>query len=377
MKTIGDSEMPLEHRPRGFSSRDGAVLVIVMLVSGIMLMSVMSMMLLAGNASHRMRRMTLNAKALSIAEAGIADMIGRLTTNYWHWQDSTNSLQFADGWFYVVSRTNQGGNVIITSTGRVQDVSRVTSVELLGTERDRNDLLFSLDGAILSGGDVRFRTAAFTIRGNVHSNQEITSTSGAHQGDFLPASNATEVVISAVGDIDPDLDGFHETGVEARELPQFDFESYRQMTCPNEGSRIEGDLDERHWDPPVPSNGVIYVNGNVIISGNTSLQGISLVVNGDITLENNYSQQDVPDGMPALLSTGNIYLANRGRLEGLVYSQLNVYIQNNVDIDGGIISGGYTEVNNKTEVTHPSDYPDWDPLQPDIPPEVIVGGWLR
>ncbi len=359
------------------NSRDGTVLIVVMLVSMIMLMAVTSMMTLAGNASFRMRRMMIDAKAMNIAEAGIADMIGRLTTNYWHWQDNTNAAQFADGSYVVVSQTLGDGNVIVTSTGTVDGVSRVTAIELLGTERDRNDLLFSLNGAILSGGDVRFRTAAFTIRGNIHSNQEITSGSGADQGDFLPASNATEVVISAVGDIAPGWEGGNVTyssEPDPRELPEFDFDSYRQLAI-EDGIYIDGDLDERHWNS-APANGIIYVNGDVVLSGNSSIHG-TLVVNGNVTFQNNYSQTAFAEGMPAVLSKGSVDMSNRGRIEGLVYAAVNVYVNNNVDIDGGIISGGFTEINNKTEVTHPSDYPDWDPLQPDIPPEVIVGGWLR
>ncbi len=359
-------------RPRR-ASRNGSALLAVMLISGILLLAATAMLALASNASFRMRRLAFDSKALSIAEAGIADTIGKLTTNYWHWQDATNAANFAEGSYFVISRTLPGGSVLLISTGTVGTVSRMTAVELLGTDRDRNDMLFSLDGAILSGGDVRFRTAAFTIRGNVHSNQEIISASGAQNGDFLPATGATNVFITAVGGIG-NLQGTLQPGVTPRELPAFNFDSYRQLAIAG-GIYLEGNQSPRHWNPR-PANGIMYVNGNITISGDSSLVG-TLVVNGNVTFENNYTQTAFAPGMPAVLSTGNVTMGNRGRIDGLVYAAVNVFINNNVDIDGGIISGGYTEINNSSDITHPSEAPDWDPLQPAVPPEVIVGGWLR
>lgn len=372
-----------DRQRRGVDSGNGSVLVVVMLVSGILLIAATAMMALAMNASHRTRLMTVDTQALNVAEAGIADMIGKMTPpdDYWSWVGQTFSTNFppgSDSSYRVTVRlaTNQAtgnANVLISSVGTVGGISRATTVELLGTPRDINDDRFSLNGAILAGGDVRFRTAAFAIKGNVHSNQEITSQSGAHNGDFLPADGATECYITAVGGIG-NLQGTHETGVVPRELPEFNFDSYRQLAIDN-GIYIDGDINERHWNP-APPNGIIYVNGNARIRGNSSLNG-TLVVNGNVRFENNYSSGATIPGMPAVLATGNVDMSNRGRIDGLVYAGGNAYINNNVDIDGGIVSVGYTEVNNKTDVFHPSDYPDWDPLQPAIPPEVIVGGWLR
>jgi len=347
---------------------------VVMLVSGVLMMAGAAMVVLASNASFRMRRQLVNTQALNVAEAGIGDMIGRLSADYLAWQDSTNSSTFGEGTFAVVSKTMPGGNVIITSQGTVGAVTRVVAVELLGTERDRNDMLFSLDGAILSGGDVRFDTAAFTIRGNVHSNQKITSAGGAKNGDFYAGvgddSQGTITAVESIGNLDATL----VPGVPVRELPAFNFDSYRQLAIDG-GLYYNGNQTFKGVNL-APANGIIYVNGDVRISNNSSLVG-TLVANGNITLENNFDQTPYAAGMPALLATGNVIMGNRGVLNGLVYAGVNAYIENNVNIKGGIISVGFTEVNNNSDIYHPADMPPWDPLQPAVPPEVLVGGWLR
>jgi len=356
------------------SKKAGSTLFVVIVISAILMMTGAAMVALASNAGFRMRRQLVSAKALNVAEAGIGDMIGRLSADYVAWQDSTNSATIGEGRFSVTSRLMPGGNVIITSQGTVGDITRVASVELLGTDRDRNDMLFRLDGAILSGGDVRFRTAAFTIRGNVHSNQKVTSSNGAQNGDlYAGVGNNSPGTITAVETIG-NLGGSHIPGSPVRELPAFNFDSYRQLAIDG-GQYFNGSQTFKGVNLK-PANGIIYVNGNVSIQNNSSLVG-TLVANGNITLANNFTQTPYAAGMPALLATGNVTMGNRGRLNGLVYAGVNAYIANNVDVLGGIISVGFTEVNNHTDIYHPTDMPPWDPLQPAVPPEVIIGGWLR
>lgn len=345
----------------------------VMMISGVLLLTATAMIVLASNASFRMRRLAVDSRALHVAEAGIADMIGKMTEDYWYWQSNINELAFTDGSFTVVSQVQIGGNVLLISTGTVGTVSRVTSVELLGNDRARNDSFFSVDGAILSGGDVRFRTSDFRIRGNVHSNQDITSESGADQGTFEPSSGLSNVYITAVGTVG-DLQGELHGGVPPRELPEFDFDSYRQLAI-EDGLYLDGNQTIRHWGA-LPANGIVYVNGDLTLGGDSHFSG-TLVVNGNINFRNEVNSASLSPDMPAILCTGSISLGNKGSVAGLIYAGINVYIQNHVVIDGGIISVGYTEINNRTEVDHSTEPPVWDPLQPDVPPEVIVGGWLR
>ena len=81
--------------------------------------------------------------------------------------------------------------------------------------------------------------------------------------------------------------------------------------------------------------------------------------------------------MPSLLSTGTITIQNNTTLNGIVYAAVNVILRNNTTINGGVISGGYTDIRNSVEIHHGAGYPVWDPLNPEVPPEVIAGGWLK
>jgi hypothetical protein len=356
-------------------SRDaGSVMLVVMLLSAILMLASAAMGVIASNAIFRMRRLMVTSQALHIAEAGVADMIGRLSENYLAWERSTNTASFAGGTYRVVTTPTVGNGVIVTSVGEIGSQTRVASVELLGTERNRNDSLFALDGAILADGEVRFRTAAFTIRGNVHSNQRITSATGAQNGDFYAniTNNAPGSItsVSTIGD----LKGTHFPGSPVREIPAFNLDSYRELAL-NGGIFYQGNQTLKGWHGR-PANGIVYVNGNVTISNNSSLVG-TVVATGDITIENNFAHTAFSAGMPAFLTNGNLKLDNRGRINGLVYAGGNVLIANNVDIIGGIISRGYTDINNHTDIYHASAMPDWDPLQPSVPPEVIIGGWVR
>lgn len=209
--------------PTGNAGRRGSALMVVMCISAALLLASMVMAYITNQAMARAQRLNTGAQALAIAEAGIADMVSLLSTNYNMWRDATNTADFGGGSFTVVSRTQTNGNVLITSSGTMGGVTRTTIMELLGTLQDINDSLFSLDGVILSGGDVRFSSAAFTINGNVHANGNVLSANGAQNGDFT--NNAVITAVGSVGTLDATL----QPNSPERVLPTFDFDSYRQM----------------------------------------------------------------------------------------------------------------------------------------------------
>lgn len=355
---------------KDYEGRRGSTLMTVMCLSIVLLFASMVMAYMTNQSIARSRRINNGAQTLAIAEAGIADMVARLSTNYNQWSDATNTSTFGGGSFTAVSATQSNGNVVITSSGTLDGITRTTVMELLGTYQDLNDDLFSLDGAILSGGNVTFDSAAFTINGNVHANGDIISSGGAKNGDFTNTA-----VITANGTIG-DLDATLQPGSPTRTLPTFDFDSFRELAITN-GIYYSNTVTLANWNG-TPSNGIVYVNGNVTVKNHSSLCG-TLVANGDITVINqfNHTAFQGTTNMPALLSTGNIDLDNRETYNGVIYADGNVIIRNNMTCHGGIISGGYTDIKNKVTMNQPNGYPPWDPLNPSVPPEVIVGGWLK
>ncbi|MCA1808414.1 MAG: hypothetical protein ABR497_10515 [Kiritimatiellia bacterium] len=355
----------------GRRARAGSVLMVVMCLSGVLVMAGMFMVIMTNQAAARTRRMTDSSRALALAEAGVADLVSRLTTNYNQWRDTTLSADFGGGSYSVVTETQSNGNVLVTSEGTLHGVTRTTVVELLGTLQDINDALFSLDGVILAGTHVEFTTAAFSINGNVHANGDITSAQGAQNGDFL--SNTVVSAAGAIGNLSVPV-GQQQPGSPAQDLPEFNFDSYRQMAIDG-GVYYPNSVTLANWNA-VPTNGVVYVNGNVTVKNNSSLHG-TLVANGSITVENNFAHTSFSSNFPALMATGNITMRNRGTYNGVIYSGGNVEIQNNMTCNGGIISVGYTAIRNNVTMNQPDGYPLWDPDNPEIPPEVVVGGWLR
>ncbi len=244
---------------------------------------------------------------------------------------------------------------------------RTTIVELLGTSEDENNDRWDIDGAILAGTYVSFASAAFTINGNVHANGNITESSGGKNGDI----NGT---VSAVGTIG-DLKGTLQPSAPFRDLPSFNIESFRVLAT-NGG--VYYPTNKTFSGVTISSpNGITYVNGNVTIQNKSYLNG-TLVANGTVTIDNKFEQHTVVNAnYPAIICKGTLDVNNRTRWNGLLYSEGNIIFRNNMVVQNGVIAKCYVDIKNNVTVTKGGSYPPWDPLNPAVPPEVIVGGWLK
>lgn len=359
-------------------SKAGSVLVAVLGVSLILMLAGVTMVVLSRQSMHRIQRTAHYAQAQAVAEAGIADMIAKLGTNYTAWQNTNyTALFFTNGAYYVTTELQTNGNVLITSDGIYMDASNRTIMELLGTVQTHWNELYDTNSAILSDGVITLATGAYDIYGNVHGNGNVSLANGDVYGNV----SAGGTVSGSSG-----VTGTISNGAPLSPIPPagpFNFDSYRQMAT-NGGAYREGN-QTLSGDPiasPVPvngiSNGVLYVNGDLTIANNSSFAG-TIVVNGNVTIVNHFTQTDFPgtSNMPSVLSTGTITIQNHTTLSGVVYATGNVILQNNTTIYGGVISGGYTDIRNSIEIHPGTGYPAWDPLNPEVPPEVIVGGWLK
>ncbi|MBU4211548.1 MAG: FapA family protein [Kiritimatiellae bacterium] len=368
-------------KPRApHNDRAGSALVAVLGVSLILMLAGVTMVVLSRQSMHRIHRTVRYAQAQAVAEAGIADMIAKLGTNYTAWQNTTYmNTFFTNGAYYVTTRQTNG-NVLITSDGIYMEASNRTIIELLGTVSSNWDELYNLNSAVMAGGNVNFSTAAFTMNGDIHANGNATSSGGAQNGTV----NGN---ISAVGNIGTfnNVTGTNNDEAAVETIPPtgpFNFDSYRQMAT-NNGTYLESNQTLVGKPITNSANGILYVNGNLTIQNQSSFTG-TIVVAGNVTIVNHFTQTNDPSiydpvssNMPSLLCTGNITINNNTTLNGVVYAAGNVIIQNNTTINGGVISGGNTEIQNSTTITAGAGYPVWDPLDPTVPPEVIVGGWLK
>jgi hypothetical protein len=354
--------------PKTRAANQGFALVVAMGILTLLLLATLALTTMTNQSSFRVRRINRDAKALACAEAGIADMISKLGTNYVYWQNnSINNTNFEDGAYSVVSQKKTNNNVLITSDGTYGTSHRTTIVELLGTTQDANNNRWDIDGAILAGTWIKFASAAFDITGNVHANGNITEESGGKNGDISGT-------VSAVGTIG-DLDGTLQPGAPFRVLPVFNFESFRIMATNN---GVYYPTNKTFSGVTISSpNGITYVNGNVLIQNRSNLEG-TLVANGTVTVENRFEQHTVVNAnYPAIICKGTLDVDNRTRWNGLLYSQGNIILRNSMEVQNGVIAVGYVDIKNNVNITKGTGYPPWDPLNPSVPPEVVVGGWLK
>jgi Tfp pilus assembly protein PilX len=355
--------------PKNRAANQGFALVIAMVILTLLLLATMALTTMTNQSAFRVRRINRDAKALACAEAGIADMIAKLGTNYLYWQNNTTAnTDFEGGAYSAVSQKKTNNNVLITSVGTFNTSQRTTVVELLGTTENANNDLWDIDGAILAGTYVAFASAAFTVNGNVHANGNITESSGGKNGDI-------NGIVSAVGTIG-DLDGTLQPASPRRDLPVFNIDSFRTLAL--NGGAYYPTNKTFSGQTISSSNGIIYVNGNVTIANKSTLNG-TLVANGTVTIDNKFEQHNsINANYPAIICKGTIDVNNRTRWNGLLYSSGgNIILRNNMEIQNGVIANGYVDIKNNVTVTKGSGYPPWDPLNPTVPPEVIVGGWLK
>ena len=367
-------------RPYGAGNTTGSALVAVLGISMILMLAGVTMVVLSRQSMHRIHCTAHNAQAQAVAEAGIADMVAKLGANYTLWQNNTNTATFFTNGAYYVTTVQTNGNVLITSDGIYMAASNRTIMELLGTVQTHWNELYNTNSAVMSDGDVRFTTAAWTMNGDTHANQDIETSGGGKNGNINGDVSAVGN-IGTLNNVTGDTDDEATPETVPPEGP-FNFDSYRQMAT-NNGVYLEGDQTLNGKPIASPTNGILYINGDLTIQNQSSFTG-TIVVNGNVTIVNHFTQTNTPScydpvssNMPSVLSTGTITINNHTTLNGVVYAAVNVILQNSITINGGVISGGYTEIQNNITITHGTGYPVWDPLNPEVPPEVISGGWLK
>ncbi|MBU4200123.1 MAG: hypothetical protein KKG09_06700 [Verrucomicrobia bacterium] len=369
MRTL-HQDIGKHHAPH--NGHEGSALITILGVSLILMLAGLTMVVLSSQSMHRIKRTVQTAQAQAVAEAGIADMVAKLGSNYSLWQNATNAATFlTNGIYYVRTELQTNGNVLITSDGIYMDSSNRTIMELLGTIQTHWNELYDINSAILSDGLITLATGAYDIYGNVHANSDVILANGDVYGNV----SAGGTVSGSSG-----VTGTISNGAPISTIPPtgpFNFDSYRQMAT-NNGTYLEGNQTLSGNPIASPANGILYVNGTLTIDNNSSFAG-TIVANGNVTIVNHFTQTSFPgsSNMPSVLSTGTIDIHNHTTLNGVMYAVVNVILRNNTTINGGVISGGYTDIRNSIEIHPGTGYPAWDPLNPEVPPEVIVGGWLK
>ena len=347
--------------------RGSAILIVIGLI---FLMGLITAMMAAvtGQASYRVKKTLSLSSSLAIAEAGVADVIDIMNTNYMAGVGIAYSEDFGGGSYTVKTAMDAlSGNILITSTGIFNGETRTTCLELLG---DKFAIWSALaaECAIIADGDVTLETAAPEIEGRVHANGNILHSSGNIKvlGD-LTANGIVQITAQP---------GFQSIPSHPRvSVPTYlPFDAWRDL-AQSGGEYYEGN---QTWNKVTlaPGNGVVYVNGDVEINNQSTMTG-TLVASGSITINNRFNQTSFNATWPSLLAGVDVNLFNRNRYTGAVFAGNNITTRNNKVINGQLIALNNIYVENKAEIPRQYTSPAWDPNNAVPDPEIVVGGWLK
>ncbi len=348
-------------------ARSGSALITVMGLILLMLLTTATVTLMTGQSAFRSRKTLRASRALAIAEAGIADVIDRMHTNYAAAIGIQYGNDYAGGHFDVTTSLDAAsGNILISSVGRFDEETRTTRLELLGDRYAMWDALLG-ECAIVAGGDITLETAAPDITGRVHANRNILHS----QGNIRVNGNLTA---GGVVQIAPQPGYVAVPGHAPVVIPNFlPFDAWRQRA-------IEGGLyynGTQKWNKIDlrPGNGIVYVEGDVEVNNQSSMVG-TLVASGSITINNRFDQTPFAARWPSLLAGVDVKLLNRNRYTGAIFAGNNIETRNNKVINGQLIALNNVSVENAAEIpfqtTAPVYSPDGRPA-----PDIVVGGWLR
>ena len=350
--------------------KNGAALVVVLCLAGIMLIASFSLVMVSGSMARKSSRIYKGVQALAIAEAGVADVLERMETNYIALVDTVHTQSFAGGDYVVKTKSDMAtGNVTIWSDGRIDDEDRMTVVELLGDIASLYGKFLGAGDAILAERDVTLDTAALQINGSVHANQNVLHTRGNTKvnGD-----------VSACGVVEVNVTPGHTKtpGAGRIVIPDFQpFDAWKDLA----------QLGGIYYPSSVvlkgvtltPGNGVVYVDGDIEIAKKPSVLLGTLVAAGTITINNRFDQTAFNTNWPALLAGMNVELLNRNTYQGVIFAGNNIRIRNNRDITGALVSLNNITMDNRGVVNPLTQSPSFTPEDTNSVPEVIVGGWLR
>ncbi len=358
-----------ENRDNRSRQRGSALLIVLGLVF-LMGLSTAIMATMTGQAAFRVRKTLRFSSSLAIAEAGIADVIDIMNTNYSAGVGITYSEDFGGGSYTVKTASDAAsGNVLISSTGTFEGETRTTCLELLGDQYAMWSTL-AAECAIIADGDITIETAAPEIVGRIHANGDILHSIGNIKIDG-------DLTANGIVQITPETGFVAVPGHPKVSVPSYlPFDPWRDIAqSEGAGAYYEGN---QVWNKVTlaPVNGVIYVNGDVEINNQSTLTG-TLVASGSITINNRFTQTQFTATWPCLLAGVDINLANRNNYTGAIFAGNNITSRNCKVINGQLIALNNIYVENGAEIPALTASPAWDPTGAVPDPDIVVGGWLK
>lgn len=324
-------------------------------------------------AGHSRARVNL----LNIAEAGKEHALAKLRSGEVTPSDGASEeivplTDFGGGQYRVDYTANGDASKLwLTSTATYQDMSRAIEVTVEVTLCDPDP---AFDYLILVEGEFaheNFGDLDFGPGGKAHINGPAKfEGEAANQftvtGDVSAVGNLKFEYCTLDGDATaPDIEGdgnvlgtVTESAVDAVDIPAFDWTPYFDIADAN-SEVVGGDYTVGGaFGTLEPDGGVLWVNGNVLFENNATgtIHG-AIIATGYIKIESNLdiTQQKYGD-FPAFVSTGS-YVQKEVQgaslsVEGLIYAETNVVLENNGSLQGSIMCKGDCKIENDWSMTY-------------------------
>jgi len=345
------------------------MLVIVMCIAGLLLLMGLSLAFLTGNSAFTARKLTKGVQALAIAEAGVADMLSRLQTNYVQWMEASNSASFGGGTYSVSTTLNMSNaHITIRSTGTIGNDTRTTVLEILGEMGTLYDRALGVNGVMLAGGNITVDTGAIDVHGNCHANGSILH-------DYGNTTIDGDTSACGVNQLNASAGYTNKSGVAPIVIP--DYRPFTEWETLAKSNGLYYATSQSFNGTYVPPNGVMYVNGDASFATRSAVWG-TIVASGKITFNNKFTHTPFITNWPCMLAGGDIELYNRDDFTGVIFSGANIYSQNHKTITGALIAMGNIDARNRLSLWPMGYFPAWDPNDTNqLAPDVLVGGWLQ
>jgi hypothetical protein len=357
--------------PKIMNKRGVAFLTTIILL-GIAVIASAALFFMLLKDAFTVKRLKASTEAYYLAEAGIEEAIQIL------WDNSFDTSQFpkvrsmGGGTINIaapnISKWVSDNILLITSTGTVGGITRTMKIEV------KANIPPSFNYVVLSNGKILVTQGSIVNCGTstgVHSNSPA-------QGGFF-GTCAVDVVgilydcyvygnASAVGKVRERFHG-HITGTKTSDapsvsLPSFDaafFDYYISKASASGDVYTPPSGTQRFTTNLNPVNGVIYVNGNVRLEGDLTINGC-IIATGSIDVNfitDGTVIQNQFDGFPALMSRGGaIRIWDPTTLNGLVYAAGNITTVSilpaygDININGTIMSLSQVTLADKATVNY-------------------------
>jgi hypothetical protein len=377
-------------------------MVVIVTLSGVM----STIVYMGMQRSFMAQKLSDRVRAVAIAEAGANEAYTVLVTNF---NARSNAASFPktkygnDGGWYDATVVSVGDKkAIITSTGDCGYASASVIIDInnyghpYGGNKNWDEDAF--DYAILSGGNFDFGGSGNVAGTNetlkMHSNTEISI-----RGASDIAINLQSAVKITVGRVDisdveitaPELrvhaqaSVSNETiaAVDLIEVPEIDLTPYNKWAADNgEVYTPTNGMFEINSSTNF-NGGIIWIEGDVTISGNPCVITGAIFATGDIIIAGGSGLDLTKDetGFALASRDGDIQVSASGNIEGLAYAKTGGYTQTaNGNFQGQIIAaGGVRKGGNSDTMLYEKTIPippggaTWD----DYPQLIGVSAWQK